>query len=69
MASWNDVRLWQERPQKFLQEATRDRLAREARIETRGTEGNPVARLWCEASNWVRKTATPATYSPRECYC
>jgi len=69
MASWNDVRMWQERPRQFLQEATGDKLAREARTQAGGAEGNQVARLWCEASNWLRKTATPGTYSPRECYC
>jgi hypothetical protein len=68
MASWNDIRLWQERPRQFLKEATGDQLAREARREAGKTEENLLARLWCEASNWLRRGTTPWSCTPGECY-
>jgi len=69
MASWNDIRLSQERPRQFLKEATGDHLAREASRETGGTERSVLARLWCEASNWLKRGTTPWSCDQGECYC
>jgi hypothetical protein len=69
MASWNDIRLWQERPKQFLHEAAKDHEAREARSEAGKTEGKGLARLWCQASNWMRRGTTPWSCGLGECYC
>jgi hypothetical protein len=69
MANWNDIRSWHERPKQFLKEATGDQLAREARSEAGPTERTLLARVWCEASNWLKRGTTPWSCGVGECYC